>query len=97
EDMALGLEQIAGLPDPVGEVTRMWDRPNGMKVGRMRVPIGLIGIIYESRPNVTADATGLCIKSGNAVLLKGGSEAVNSNRAIVAILRHAAKEAGLHE
>jgi glutamate-5-semialdehyde dehydrogenase len=97
EEMALGLEQVATLPDPVGEVTKMWDRPNGLKVGRMRVPIGVIAIIYESRPNVTADATALCMKAGNAVLLRGGSEAINSNRAIVEILRAAVSEAGLHE
>ena len=97
EDMALGLEQVAALPDPVGEVTRMRERPNGLKVGRMRVPIGVIAMIYESRPNVTADATALCLKAGNAVLLKGGSEAINSNRAIVDILRKAIAEAGLHE
>ena len=96
EEMALGLEQIATLPDPVGEVTAMRTRPNGMQVGKMRVPIGVIGIIYESRPNVTADATGLCLKAGNAVLLRGGSEAVNSNRAIVDILRSAISQAGLH-
>ncbi len=97
EEMALGLEQVAALPDPVGEVTGMWERPNKLKVGRMRVPIGVISIIYESRPNVTADATALCLKAGNAVLLKGGSEAINSNRAIVDILRAAISEAGLHE
>lgn len=97
EEMALGLEEVAALPDPVGEVTRMWQRPNGMRVGRMRVPIGVIGIIYESRPNVTADATALCLKAGNAVLLRGGSEAINSNRAIVSILREAIEEAGLHK
>jgi glutamate-5-semialdehyde dehydrogenase len=74
----------------------MWTRPNGMRVGRMRVPIGVIGIIYESRPNVTADATALCLKAGNAVLLRGGSEAINSNRAIVGLLRSAVEEAGLH-
>jgi glutamate-5-semialdehyde dehydrogenase len=97
EEMALGLEEVAQLPDPVGEITRSWLRPNGMRVGRMRVPIGVIGIIYESRPNVTADATALCLKSGNAVLLRGGSEAINSNRAIVDILRAAIKGAGIHE
>ena len=97
EDMAVGLEQVATLPDPVGEVTGMSDRPNKLKVGRMRVPIGVIAIIYESRPNVTADATALCLKAGNAVLLRGGSEAINSNRAIVDILRAAISEAGLHE
>lgn len=97
EEMAEGLVEISRLPDPVWEVTKMWTRPNGMQVGRMRVPIGVIGIIYESRPNVTADATGLCLKAGNAVLLRGGSEAINSNRAIVKILREAVLEAGLHE
>jgi glutamate-5-semialdehyde dehydrogenase len=97
EEMAEGLTEVAQLPDPVGEITGMWDRPNGMKVGRMRVPIGVIGIIYESRPNVTADATALCLKSGNAVLLRGGSEAIHSNRAIVGILREAVSGAGLHE
>ncbi len=97
EEMALGLKEVVALPDPVGEVTGMRQRPNGMSVGRMRVPIGVIGIIYESRPNVTADATALCLKAGNAVLLRGGSEAINSNRAIVAILRDAVAEAGLHK
>lgn len=96
EDMSVGLEQVVALPDPVGEITKMQTRPNGMQVGRMRVPIGLIAIIYEARPNVTADATALCLKSGNAVLLRGGSEAIHSNRAIVAILRDAIEEAGLH-
>ncbi|MBI5205026.1 MAG: glutamate-5-semialdehyde dehydrogenase [Nitrospirae bacterium] len=96
-EMAQGLIEIAALPDPVGEVIKMRQRPNGMAVGKMRVPIGLIGIIYESRPNVTADATSLCLKAGNAVMLRGGSEAINSNRAIVKILRDSAKAAGLHE
>lgn len=96
-EMAQGLYEVCQLPDPVGEVTRMWQRPNGMTVGRMRVPIGVIGIIYESRPNVTADATSLCLKAGNAVILRGGSEAIHSNRAIVKILRDAARAAGLHE
>jgi glutamate-5-semialdehyde dehydrogenase len=97
EDMAQGLMDISSLPDPVGEVIRMWQRPNGMTVGKMRVPIGVIGIIYESRPNVTADATGLCIKSGNAVVLRGGSEAINSNKAIVRILRSVARKEGIHQ
>ncbi len=97
KEMATGLREIAALPDPVGEVTKMWQRPNGMTVGRMRVPIGVIGIIYESRPNVTADATSLCLKAGNAVLLRGGSEAVNSNKAIVRILREAAEAEGIHQ
>jgi len=97
KEMAQGLVEVAALPDPVGEIIRMRQRPNGMIVGRMRVPIGVIGIIYESRPNVTADATGLCLKSGNAVLLRGGSEAINTNRAIVKILRDVAKSHGIHE
>jgi len=96
-EMAQGLREVSSLPDPVGEVIKMWQRPNGMTVGRMRVPIGVIGIIYESRPNVTADAAGLCLKAGNAVLLRGGSEAINSNRAIVKVLRDVAKKYGLHE
>jgi len=85
--MADGLREVAGLPDPVGEVTGMWLRPNGIRVGRQRIPLGVIGIIYESRPNVTADAAGLCLKSGNAVILRGGSEALHSNRAIGKILQ----------
>ena len=96
-EMAQGLIEVAALPDPVGEVIKMWQRPNGMVVGKMRVPIGVIGIIYESRPNVTADATSLCLKAGNAVILRGGSEAINSNKALVKILRDAAKAAGLDE
>ena len=97
DEMAQGLIEIAALPDPVGEITKMWQRPNGMMVGKMRVPIGVIGIIYESRPNVTADATGLCLKAGNAVVLRGGSEAIHSNTAIVNILRGVAKGEGIHE
>jgi len=93
--MADGLREVAALPDPVGEVIRMQRRPNGMQVGRMRVPIGLIGIIYESRPNVTADSAALCLKSGNGVLLRGGSEAVHSNAAIAEILNRAGAEAGI--
>jgi glutamate-5-semialdehyde dehydrogenase len=96
-DMAQGFVEIAGLPDPVGEITKMWQRPNGMSVGKMRVPIGVIGIIYESRPNVTADATALCLKAGNAVILRGGSEAIHSNTAIVRTLRTVAKSQGIHE
>jgi len=96
-EMAQGLVEVAALPDPVGEIVRMWQRPNGMSVGKMRVPIGVIGIIYESRPNVTADAAGLCLKAGNAVVLRGGSEAIRSNRAIVKVLREAAKKQGLHQ
>jgi glutamate-5-semialdehyde dehydrogenase len=93
--MADGLREVAALPDPVGEVLRMWRRPNGMEVGRMRVPIGLIGIIYESRPNVTADSAALCLKSGNGVVLRGGSEAVHSNNAIVQVLSKAGADAGI--
>lgn len=85
--MADGLRQIAALPDPVGEITDLRYRPSGIQVGRMRVPLGVIGIIYESRPNVTADAAGLCLKSGNAVILRGGSEAIHSNQAIARYIR----------
>ena len=84
--MAQGLREVASLPDPVGKVTSMWRRPNNLLVGRMRIPLGVIGIIYESRPNVTVDASALCLKSGNAVILRGGSEAINSNLAIASIL-----------
>jgi glutamate-5-semialdehyde dehydrogenase len=93
--MADGLREVAALPDPVGEITGMWLRPNGIQVGRQRIPLGVIGIIYESRPNVTADAAGLCLKSGNAVILRGGSEALHSNRAIGAILQRALADSGL--
>src|SRR4030042_6295445 len=82
KEMALGLQEVALLPDPVGEVSGLWTRPNGLQVGRMRIPLGVIGFIYESRPNVTVDAAGLCLKSGNAVILKGGREAINSTRAL---------------
>jgi len=93
--MAEGLRQIAALPDPVGEVTDMNYRPSGIQVGKMRVPLGVIGIIYESRPNVTADAAGLCLKSGNAAILRGGSEAQYSNQAIAACIHEGLKAAGL--
>jgi glutamate-5-semialdehyde dehydrogenase len=93
--MAEGLREVARLPDPVGEVIKMWKRPNGLMVGRMRIPLGVIGIIYESRPNVTADASALCLKSGNSVILRGGSEAVHSNQAIGQILRKVLVEMGL--
>ncbi|MFA5073689.1 MAG: glutamate-5-semialdehyde dehydrogenase [Nitrospirota bacterium] len=93
--MAAGLREVAGLPDPVGEVLHMRRRPNGMEVGKMRVPIGLIGIIYESRPNVTADSAALCLKSGNAVLLRGGSESVYSNTAIGKVLSEEGLKAGI--
>jgi len=91
-DMAEGLQEVAHLPDPVGEITGMWRRPNNLLVGRMRIPLGVVGIIYESRPNVTADAAGLCLKSGNAVVLRGGSEAIHSNRFIAALLQEEAEK-----
>ncbi|MGL4109529.1 glutamate-5-semialdehyde dehydrogenase [Clostridium sp. LP20] len=97
EDMADGLKQVVALADPVGEVTSMWKRPNGLQIGKQRVPLGVIGIIYEARPNVTCDAAGLCLKAGNTVILRGGSEAINSNRAIVKALVKGIKEAGLPE
>lgn len=96
-DMATGLREVAALPDPVGVVTSMWKRPNGLQVGRMRIPLGVIGIIYESRPNVTADAAALCLKSGNSVILRGGSEAFHSNCAITAILQEALRATGIPE
>ncbi len=95
EAMAAGLEAIADLPDPVGRVLADWERPNGLRIQRVAVPIGVIGVIYESRPNVTADAAGLCLKSGNAVILRGGSEAVASNRAIHAAFAIGLEAAGL--
>ncbi len=95
--MAEGLKEVAALPDPVGEVTSMWKRPNGLLVGRMRIPLGVIGIIYESRPNVTADAAALCLKSGNAVILRGGSEAINSNLAITRILQDVLRNVNIPE
>ena len=95
--MVEGLREITNLNDPVGEVTKMWKRPNGLSVGQMRIPLGVIAIIYESRPNVTADAAGLCLKAGNSVILRGGSEAFNSNQAIGSIISDALKEVGLPE
>ncbi len=97
EQMAEGLEHIAALEDPVGAITGLAKRPTGIEVGRMRVPLGVIGIIYESRPNVTADAAGLCLKAGNACILRGGSEALRSNQAITACVRAGLKAAGLPE
>lgn len=94
-DMATGIREIAKLPDPLGASARMWIRPNGMQVGRVRVPIGVIAIIYESRPNVTADSAALCLKSGNVSVLRGGSEAIRSNTAIAEILCEAAEKAGI--
>lgn len=93
--MAAGLEQIAALPDPIGEMTDLRFRPSGIQVGHMRVPLGVIGIIYEARPNVTVDAAGLCIKSGNASILRGGSEAIRSNRALAALVQEGLEAAGL--
>jgi len=97
EAMAQGLEEIAALPDPVGTISELDERPTGIRVGRMRVPLGVIGIIYESRPNVTADAAALCLKAGNACILRGGSEAIRSNQAIAAGVREGLREAGLPE
>jgi len=97
EAMAQGLIEIAALPDPVGAINDLVYRPSGIQVGHMRVPLGVIGIIYESRPNVTADAAALCLKSGNAAILRGGSEAIHSNRAIAGVLRVALAEAGVPE
>lgn len=94
-DMAEGLRQVSALPDPVGEVIRGWQRPNRLRVSKVRVPLGVVGIIYEARPNVTVDAAGLCLKSGNAVVLRGGSEAIRSNTAIAQVISDAAHAAGL--
>src|SRR5437773_583433 len=94
DEMAAGLRQIAGLPDPVGAVVESWRQPNGLEISRVRVPLGVIGFIYESRPNVTADAAGLCVKSGNAVVLRGGSEAIESNIAIATVLAKALEKVG---
>lgn len=95
DGMAEGLRQVAALPDPVGEITDMSPRPSGIKVGKMRVPLGVVGIIYESRPNVTVDAAALCLKSGNATVLRGGSEAINSNKAVAACIAQGLQAAGL--
>ena len=95
--MANGLIQVKSLDDPIGEVTAMWKRPNGLQIGKQRVPLGVIGIIYEARPNVTCDAAGLCLKAGNVVILRGGSEAINSNIAIVKALREGLKAANVTE
>lgn len=97
QGMAEGLRQVAGLDDPIGEVSEMKQRPNGLMIGQRRVPLGVIGIIYESRPNVTADAFGLCFKTGNVVILKGGSDAIHSNSAIVAVIRRALAACGIPE
>jgi len=95
EEMAQGLRQVAQLPDPVGETVKVWRRPNGMEISQVRVPIGVVGFIYESRPNVTADAAGLCIKSGNAVILRGGSEAIESNAIIAGVLARGVEKGGV--
>lgn len=95
--MADGLREVALLPDPVGEVVEMWRRPNGLEIGKVRVPLGVIGIIYESRPNVTVDTAGLCLKAGNAVILRGGSEAIHSNMYLAGILTESAQRAGVPE
>ena len=97
ESMAEGLRQVAVLPDPVGEMERVWVRPNGLRIGKMRVPIGVVLVIYESRPNVTADAAGLCLKSGNPCILRGGSESIHTNSAIAGVLTRAAAAAGVPE
>ncbi len=95
EEIAAGIEHVAGLPDPVGLVMEAWGRPNGLRIEQVRVPIGVIGMIYESRPNVTADAAALCLKAGNATILRGGSEALESNKALAALLQQAGETAGL--
>ena len=95
DNMAEGVEQVAKLPDPVGEIRDIKYRPSGIQVGKMRAPLGVIGIIYEARPNVTADAAALCLKSGNAAILRGGSEAIRSNRAIAALVQEGLQAAGL--
>ncbi|QQP92560.1 glutamate-5-semialdehyde dehydrogenase [Skermanella sp. TT6] len=97
EGIAKGLEDVAALPDPIGTVMAEWDRPNGLRIARVRVPLGVIGIVYESRPNVTADAGGLCLKSGNACILRGGSDSFESSRAIIACMRDGLRVAGLPE
>ncbi|WP_310605437.1 glutamate-5-semialdehyde dehydrogenase [Anaerosporobacter sp.] len=97
DGMAVGLEQIVGLEDPIGEVISTKVRPNGLQIGQKRVPLGVIGIIYESRPNVTADAFGLCFKTGNAVILRGGSDAIHSNKAIVKVIQETLKQCGISE
>lgn len=95
ENMAQCMKEVAELPDPIGQIVKIWTRPNGLIIGQLRVPIGVIGMIYESRPDVTSDASGICIKSGNAVILRGGSDAINSNIAIGKVLGEAASESGL--
>lgn len=96
QDMAQGLREVANLPDPVGEVTKAWTRPNGLEISKVRIPLGVIGIVYESRPNVTIDAAGLCLKSGNAVILRGGSEAIHSNIYLGKLIRDVLKKNGVN-
>ena len=96
-DMAEGVRQVAALDDPIGKIIDEWERPNGLKIAKKRVPIGVIGIIYEARPNVTVDAAVLCLKSSNAVILRGGSDAISSNKAIMKIMQDAAYSAGIPE
>lgn len=95
EEMAQGLRHVAQLPDPVGQTVKVWRRPNGLEISQIRVPIGVVGFIYESRPNVTADAAGLCIKSGNALVLRGGSEAIESNAIVTSVLARGMEKAGV--
>ena len=95
ESMRSGLAEVAALPDPVGAISQMLKRPNGLMVGKMRIPLGVIGMIYESRPNVTVDAAALCLKAGNAIILRGGSEAIHSNRALASVLQDALKSQGI--
>ena len=97
DEMTTSVEAVVGLPDPVGEVIRSWRRPNGLEIRKVRVPLGVIGIIYESRPNVTSECASLCVKSGNAVVLRGGAEAFRSNQAIARVLAEAVRQAGLPE
>ncbi|HZH03928.1 MAG TPA: aldehyde dehydrogenase family protein, partial [Myxococcaceae bacterium] len=97
EEMAAAVEEIVSLKDPIGEVTERWSRPNGLKVEKVRLPLGVVMMIYESRPNVTSDAAALCLKSGNAVILRGGRESIHSNRAILVALHQGLREAGLPE
>ena len=97
KSMSDGLKEVAALEDPVGSISSTWIRPNGLQVSRMRIPLGVIGIIYESRPNVTVDAAGLCLKAGNAVILRGGSESFCSNQALAGIIKDALRESGLPE
>lgn len=97
ESIAKGVRQVADLPDPVGEITDMAYRPSGIQLGKMRVPLGVVGIIYESRPNVTADAAALCLKSGNATILRGGSEAIHSNKAIALCIQEGLQAAGIDQ